>query len=217
MVGQHRLHPKVAIIAAGNREEDNAIVNPISTALQSRMAWMELIVDHEEWCDWAMSNDIDHRITDFIKFKPSNLYTFNPEHTDNTYASPRTWEFASRLLPNIGEKFFLPLLAGTISEGVAREFISFCKLYTTLPKMQEIKQSPTTVQVPSEPSVLYALTGAIANHVTEDSIDSLMDYIKRMPTEFQVLVLKESNKRNPKLTNHKTIRTWSAEVAGELY
>ena len=76
-------------MAAGNLETDNAIVQPMSTALQSRLAHLELVVDSKEWVNWATSNGIDHRITSYINFKPGNLYTFNPDHTDKTYASPR--------------------------------------------------------------------------------------------------------------------------------
>ena len=89
MVGNHKLHKNVAIVAAGNLETDNAIVQPMSTALQSRMAHLELVVDSKEWVDWASSNEIDHRITSYINFRPDALYTFSPDHTDKTYASPR--------------------------------------------------------------------------------------------------------------------------------
>ena len=89
MVGNHNLHKNVAIVAAGNLETDNAIVQPMSTALQSRMAHLELVVDAKEWVEWASSHGIDYRITSYINFKPDALYTFSPDHTDKTYASPR--------------------------------------------------------------------------------------------------------------------------------
>ena len=89
MVGSHHLHKNVAIVAAGNLDTDNAIVQPMSTALQSRLVHMELVVDPKEWDEWATEAGIHHRITDFIKFKPGLLYTFTPDHTDKTYACPR--------------------------------------------------------------------------------------------------------------------------------
>ena len=42
MTGQKKLNSNVAIVAAGNLANDRAIVNPISTALQSRMVHLEL-------------------------------------------------------------------------------------------------------------------------------------------------------------------------------
>lgn len=208
MVGQHNLHPNVAIVAAGNKEDDGAITNTISTALQSRMAWLELVVDTEEWLDWAYGRSIHHRITDFVKFKPSALYTFSPDHTDKTYASPRTWEFATRLMEYEGEDDFLPLMAGTLSEGVAREFVVFCRIYDSLPKLVDIEASPETVNVPDEPSILFALTGSIANSVKPESFNTIVKYIQRMPEEFQVITMREIVQRNKAMLSHEGMRKW---------
>lgn len=218
MVGQHKLHSKVAIVCAGNLETDNAIVEELSTALQSRMAHVELSLNHETWCDWAMSNGFDHRITDFIKFKPNALYTFKPDHTDNTYACPRTWEFLNRLMVNVDiqSPIFKPLAAGVISEGVAFEFITFTKIYQSLPTIESILASPTTTSVPSEPSVLYAITGALSNHVKEETLDVLVKYIERLPSEFQVLTVKEIVHRNTEMINKPSIQKWTEKIADML-
>lgn len=217
MVGHHHLHPNVAIVGAGNLADDNAVVHEVSTALQSRMAWIELTVDAKEWIVWAETNGIDHRITDAIKFKESLLYTFKPDHTDKTYASPRTWEFANRLMPYFGQKMFTALLAGTISEGVAREFITFCRIYDSLPKMTEIEATPDKVVVPQEPSVLYAICGSLANHMHQDSATNLMQYIKRLPEEFQIITVKETVRRNSKLLAHSAVQDWLVKSSVELF
>src|ERR1700741_4719508 len=81
MVGQNKLHKNVAICCAGNMESDNAIVEEMSTAMQSRLVHLELVVDAKEWVEWATSNNVDYRITSFINFKPSMIYTFKPDHT----------------------------------------------------------------------------------------------------------------------------------------
>ena len=219
MVGNHKLHKNVAIVAAGNLETDNAIVQPMSTALQSRMVHLELTVDAKEWVDWASSHGIDYRITSYINFRPDALYTFSPDHTDKTYASPRTWEFANRVLqvaePSNPE--CLPMLAGTISEGVAREFLGFCKIHTNLPKMADIIASPTTIAVPDEPSILYATTGALGNNANEENIGALMKYITRLPIEFQVVTLREVVRRNKKLIQNDAVRNWVTQSAADLF
>lgn len=88
MVGNHKLHPKVAIVAAGNLDSDKAITNRISTALQSRMIHFELEVDHKSWLEWANNNEVDYRIKSFIGFKPEMLHHFDPNHKDNTFPTP---------------------------------------------------------------------------------------------------------------------------------
>jgi len=219
MVGTHHLHKKVAIVCAGNLETDGAIVEEMSTALESRLIHMEVTVDHIDWCEgWAMKNGIDHRITSFIKFKPGMLYTFSPDHTDCTYASPRTWEFANRLVKGkeIGIED-IPLLAGTISEGVAREFRTFTQIYSSLPTLTQMMEQATTLPVPQEPSILFALTGSIAHNANDENAGPLMDFVLRLPIEFQVVTLREMVRRSPALMNHKSVQAWITKNAKELF
>ena len=219
MVGTHHLHKNVAIVCAGNLETDGAIVEEMSTALQSRLIHLELTVDAEEWVSWAAKNQIDHRITSYIKFKPGQLYTFKADHTDKTYGSPRTWEFANRFVKGketIGKEL-LPLLAGTLSEGVAREFIGFCQIYKDLPTIQEIIAQGASLPVPHEPSVLFALTGSISHHATESNMGALMEFVSRLPIEFQIVTLREVIRRNKSLLEVKAVQAWVAKNSTELF
>ena len=220
MVGGHKLHPKVAIIAAGNLESDNAIVQPMSTALQSRLVHVELVADAQEWIKWAAGNDVDYRITSFIEFKPSQLYTFQADHTDKTYASPRTWEFADRIMKTVSDvtsKESLALLSGTLSEGVAREFLAFCKIHEELPSINEIVSNPEKIKVPNEPSILYALTGSIGSNADNKNIASLLKFINRMPAEFQVVTLREAIRRNKALMAEPAMQEWINKSANSLF
>ncbi len=219
MVGSHRLHKRVAMVLAGNLETDGAIVHPMSTALQSRLIHFELVVDPKEWDEWATANDVHHHITSFVKFKPGCLYTFSPDHNDSTYACPRTWEFASRLLKVMDEDSpdLMPILAGTLSEGVAREFLSFRKIYQKLVTVPEILANPTGVKVPNEPSILFALTGSIAHNMEPDNADGLLKYVSRMPAEFQVVCLREAVRRNKGLMATKAMQEWIAKSAAALF
>lgn len=219
MVGEHKLHDQVAIICAGNLETDNAIVEEMSTALQSRLVHIELTVDPDIWTDWAAENGIDHRIISFIKFKPGNLYSFKPNHTDRTYASPRTWEFANRIIEEMGtdDPLIQTVLSGTISESVAREFIGFTKIYTKLPTINEIVKSGKTLKVPDEPSILYALTGSISHYAKSSNIKELMEFVNRLPMEFQVVCLRQIVRRDPALLKSDAITSWITTNSTELF
>ena len=219
MIGTFHLHSNVAIVCAGNLETDNAIVQPMSTAMQSRLVHLELIVDHKEWVDHAATMGWDHRITSHINFKPGNLFTFKPDHTDHTYGCPRTWEFTNRLMSVVDTDSpeFLPMLAGTLSEGLAREFVTFCKIEASLPKTIDIITKPETITVPSEPSILFALTGSIAHNANKDNYDQLMKYINRLPVEFQVVCNRETVRRNKSLVSHPALQKWIAASAANLF
>jgi hypothetical protein len=220
MVGQDLLHERCKVICAGNKETDGAIVEPMSTALQSRLAHMELVLSVPEWIDHAYESDFDHRITDYIKFKNSQLYTFEPDHTDKTYACPRTWEFATRILkilPDISSDHALRMLASVLSEGVAREFRTYCKIYKELPKIEDILKRPNSVPISTEPSVLWALTGTLANNVKTETIDPIMDYVGRLPREFQVITVREIQKRSPGMQRTPAMARWIAENQEKMY
>lgn len=218
MIGQKKLHKHCALVAAGNLESDGAIVEEMSTALQSRLAHIELQVDPDSWIEWAQTNGVNHKITDYIKFKPSQLYTFRPDHTDKTYACPRTWEFANRVLKVTDDTSpnRLPMLSGTLSEGVAREFLTFCKIYDSLPKPAQIIAAPDTIKVPNEPSILFALTGSLAHNATAQNFDSLMKFIDRLPAEFQVVTMRETVRRNKAMMTHPAVEKWLTHTAAKL-
>jgi len=219
MVGVHRLHKNVAIVCAGNLETDGAIVTPMSTALQSRLVHLEIEICPKAWTDWANEKGFDPLITSYIEFRPDNLYTFSPEHSDHTYASPRTWEFVNKLmkvLPKV-DRDSLPLLAGAVGEGVAREFVEFCRIQDGLPKISDIVSAPNIHRVPEEPSVVHALVGAIAAQATKDNLDSLITYVKRLPVEMQVVCLRNLVRRNKPLMQHDAIADWCSHTAVELF
>lgn len=221
MVGQHNLHKNVAIVCAGNKDSDGAIVEEMSTALQSRLVHMELVVDTKEWLTWANTNDIDFRITSFMEFQPHMLYTFRPDHTDKTYASPRTWEFANRIIKAnngeaVGEDVY-NLLAGTISHGVTAEFSTFCKIFQDLPKIADIIAEPEKINVPSEPSILFAITGSLSGHVSNDNINQLVKYVVRLPIEFQVVCLRSMIARDKAIMSTPAVQTWMTKNANMLF
>jgi hypothetical protein len=219
MLGIYPLHKNVALVCAGNKETDNAIVQPMSTAMQSRLVHMELIVDNKEFIEYAQREGFCHYIPSYLQFKPQALNTFSPDHTDNTYACPRTWEFADRLLKvtHDGDKDRLPMLAGILSEGVAREFLNFIEIHSNLPKPGQIEMSPDTVPVPKETSYLWALTGSISQNSTPKNFTQIVKYVRRMPTEWQIVTMRAAARYNKDLLRHEEMRKWINDSSVEVF
>src|SRR6185437_5875943 len=77
MVGQRKLHPNVVIVAAGNLSTDRAIVNPISTAMQSLLIHLTMELDFNEFIeDVALPQQWDGRIIAYLNYKKSALHDF---------------------------------------------------------------------------------------------------------------------------------------------
>lgn len=218
-VGKYDLHEKVSVICAGNLETDNAMVEEMSTPMQSRMVHFELQVDPEEWIKWATESKLDHRVLAYINWRHEHLHKFVPDHTDKTFACPRTWEFLSKLIKDTKqlERKHMPLIAGTISEGVAREFYGFTEIYKDLISIEQIIASPTTIAVPSEPSVQHALVGTISDRANENNIEQLIKFISRLPREFQVICLKQMGVNKPELHKTDAVINWISDSADILF
>lgn len=208
MVGQEKLHPNAFCVAAGNLSTDNAVVTELPTAMQSRLVHLNLNADLEEWINHAIEADYDHRIISFLEFRPDFLMKFDPNHNDETFCSPRTWEFASRLCKDIKDlSERLPVIAGAVTEGVAREFIAFSKL-TDHVNIKDVLASPDTADVPKDTGTLFAITGMLAGHATKDNIDTLMIYIERLPNEHQLSAVRKIKKIDTSVIASKSVREW---------
>lgn len=217
-VGKYNLHKNVAIVCAGNRETDNAIVNRMSTAMQSRLVHLELDIDVTAWLAWAAENQLDYRVISYIESRPDHLSQFDPNHNDKTFANPRTWSFASKLIKDkVTSPRMLNMLIGTISAGIAHEFNAHLSYCNDLPTIADITANPNTIAVPNDPSLLYATSHMVATYINEKNAEKLMDYIKRLPLEFGTTAIRSALKRNKELLKLPPIRSWSHEIAAEIF
>jgi hypothetical protein len=220
-VGMYHLHPAAFVMAAGNRLEDKAIVHRMGTAQQSRLIHFELDTSLEGWMEWANKNNINFQVKSFLNFRPDALHRFNPDHNEKTFPCPRTWEFVSKLLNNLKttnshSSDIVPLLAGTIGEGTAREFYSFTQIYNQVPSIDEILRNPTGIALSDEPSIHYALSGLVGHHININNIKQLMPFILKLNIEFQVIVLKAGIAKDFNIKETKEVKAWIDANAKEL-
>lgn len=217
MVGLKNLHPKVQIVAAGNKTTDKAIVTRTSTAMQSRLVTLTLGLDVEGWISHALTNDFDMRVVGWITQFPDKLHMFDPNHNDVTFPCPRTYEFLSDIIKPMTTipDWKLPLVAGTVGKGVAIEFTNFINIFEKLPKIETILANPDTCQCygHDEPNLNYAISATLVSHMNEDSAEAIITYMKRMPKQFEVIILKQSLKKNPAIKKMSFFMGWVKENA----
>lgn len=212
-VGQHKLHDKVAMIACGNLESDNAIVNPMSSALISRFAHFDISLNVDDWLEWASKAGIDYRITSYLSYRKANLYSFKPDAT-SPYASPRTWEMVSKVIKDSEEPSNL-LVSSLIGDGIANEFIQYTKLYLNLPTLEEILKNPTGVKLSDDLSTQWATMSMVTHSITVDNHDKLSVFLRRFSSELQYCALREIKYRNPAVLAK--VLDWVKELAHEIF
>lgn len=218
MTGQKKLHKHVAIVAAGNLATDRAIVNPISTALQSRMVHLELQLDFEEWLmDVALAKNFDKRIIAFLSQYPSKLMDFKPDHNEKTFCCPRTWEFMNRLVSGkaiTDDK--AALYAGTITSGVAVELIQFTKVFSTMVKVEDILRDPVNTPLPHDNATRWAVISSMMEKVNDKTFTNLAEYANRFSMDFRVLFYRSTMIRQPDLRKHPAFAKAMSELTKYL-
>lgn len=218
-IGEYDLHPAVKMAAAGNLETDNAVVEAMSTALQSRLVHGVMTVNNEDWFKWAAKAGIDPRIIAFLNFKPGLMYNFKPDHDDMTFACPRTWHFASNLLKQAefdtttNKALARAVICGTVGQGAGQEFMSFCEVFGKIPTIQEIMANPEGIEVPKENSYRFAIAGSIAAHMSSANSKPLFKFLSRMSPEYQVVALRSAIMRDFSIASMPEIGKWAADNA----
>lgn len=211
-VGQRKLHPKVYLAGAGNLESDGAVVNPMSTALISRLGHLVVKEDFDFFMKWADKGGLSPLMCSWLRYMPASFYTFDPEQPDQPYASPRTLEFTYQYLQQVGgdpRQSLIPM-AGFINLKPAQDLITFANVWSKLPKKEDVLNNPTTAHCPGydNPGALHALCGAVGDWVKVDTIAKLMPYIARIEPDFQAVTLRNAVRRKPELMDTPEIQEW---------
>ena len=232
MCGLKKLHRNVVIVCAGNLSTDRAIVNPISTAMQSRLVHLTMELNHKEFMeDVALPQAWDGRIVAYLNFKKTALHDFRPDHNDKTFCSPRTWEFMNKLIK--GQEFKMiqnsegqmvyemeeeaALYAGAITSGVAVDFINFTKVYLSLPKLKDIVLDPEGTPMPADSGTRWAIVMHLVENADDDNFDPIATYVNRLTAEFRVLFFRSLMIQKPALKKHQAFRKAMVELSRYLH
>lgn len=187
-VGEHKLKDNVRIVAAGNRESDRGVTNRMPTPLANRFTHIEIAVDVDAWCEWAIKEQLPAIGIAFMQFRKPLLTTFDPTKPDKAFATPRTWVKALRYYSsNMREDIKQAAMAGAIGVGPSSEFWGFVHVWSEMPSIKEIEANPKTARLPEDAATQYAVTINVSGNMTAKNAGTFMHYLERMSPEFVVL------------------------------
>ncbi len=203
-VGQYNLHPLCFVVCAGNLDTDNAITNDLSTAMQSRLVHINMEVDFKTWLeDVAIKENYDPRIIAYLNDYSTDLMNFNPEHTEQTFACPRSWSFVNELIKKVPElnKMHLALITGSLGESVGSKFFTYTNVFSDIPTFEEICLNKSLLDVPKELNKQWALISMCMVNVTKENIYDVIPFIEKFDTSFKVLFYRSVFLRIPEMLN----------------
>lgn len=189
-LGNYELPDRWVMVAAGNRAEDRAGVNPMKAPLSNRFIHWDVETDLEDWKDWAYENGIDGRVIGFLNFKPDMLYKFEEEKGRHAFPTPRTWERVSDLLDM--DLTGTEEIASAVGMGAAREFKAFVRMKADLPDADAVLEGEDIV--PEEVDRLHALVSSMVQKAAEKEgrEGRLVEYANLLPAEFAILLVKDA-------------------------
>lgn len=218
MVGQERIHPRCVIVCAGNLDTDRAITTQIGSALESRVAHIEMMVDFDEWLeDVAIKDKWDFRIIAYLSQYKNQLMDFKPDHGNKTFCCPRTWEFVNTLYK--GDEIDdddSTLIAGTITPESAVSFVQFSKTVTDMVLIPEILKDPKAARIPQDRLVQWATISAMLQHISDDNFDDFCTYVNRYTMDYRVLFYRAMFITHGHLRHHPAYGKSAVEMARYL-
>lgn len=219
-VGQHDLHPACVIVCCGNKASDKAIVNSLSTAMQSRLVHLELRADFDSWLEMvAIPENYHPTIVAYLSAYQSDLMDFSPNHSDKTFCCPRTWEFLNKQVKatNGPVDWMAPAYAGTITSGIALKYVQFCKVFDNLVTVPQILRDPLNAPVPSDMASRWAVMCMMAEKVDDQNFAGLAEYADRFPLDVKVLFFRMAIKRNPELRRSPAYTRAAVQISKYLF
>jgi len=217
-IGEYHLPDNAAIVACGNREQDRGVFFRMAPALRNRFIQIEVTHDVQDWLEWAVGAALAPEVIFFIQWKDELLCNYDPASKDDAFATPRTWEYVSKLLDVMAQKPVSPMVQramfnGAVGEAAGGEFSSFLQIWRELPHPQSIIDDPHNAIVPDDASALLSTCGSLCRLADDVNFDSIYTYAKRLRSEVGQYLIGLCVARDPNLKMTRTWIDWTVELS----
>ena len=225
-LGDYFLPEGWAIMAAGNRDVDGCMVQPMPRALKNRFIHLEMEANYEDWHKWANKNALAEQVIAYMRWRPTALDEAAEATKDDTgnkmeilrnsnaFATPRSWEFVSRGLKaatarGMKVKDCYSMIEGTIGEGSATEFVSYCDIYMELPDIDLMIDNPSLFTPTTDPNKLYAMCVGLASRACKDNFTNVCKVLEKLPPEYSMWTMDDCLDRNKdEISSHPAYIDW---------
>ena len=214
-IGEYELPIGWAIVAAGNRDGDRGVTYRMPSPLANRFVHFEMEVDIDDWKDWAYKKEIDNSIISYISLKNEHLFTFDAKSDMKSFATPRSWGYVDSILKaDVGKELLLDVISGAIGREVAVGFLSFSKVMSRLPDIDNILKTGEGEYI-EDVDVLYALSSSLVSAVLKDEsrVDNILFYTLELKSEFAVMIVQELQRNGIKMEHSEVFKSWVKKFA----
>jgi energy-coupling factor transporter ATP-binding protein EcfA2 len=162
----------------------------------------------EEYVNYSLANDGNPAVLAWVQETPQVLAdddtVANPDQNPyiwhrkdpgrKAFCSPRSMTAAGRVLndaEHLDDDTMRGLLAGLIGARAAADLHVFVQMGNKLPSWKAIVTSPLQAPVPDTPTMCMMLVHRAITRTTQDTLDPVMAYMKRLPMELQAVFVNQ--------------------------
>lgn len=169
-LGDYIVPTGVTLLAMGNRDKDKGVTYRLPKPLANRFIHLEMEVNLEDWCQWAIDQRIHPDVVGYIMKFPHNLldrkFTEKPSHP---FATPRTWEFVSNMISqNVAADVTRALICGAIGDAIGNEFLLHRQFVADMPDIRGIFSGQITQFHASNPQYVTQIAYSLCLQLCYD-------------------------------------------------
>jgi hypothetical protein len=224
-LGELRFHPETRVMAAGNLEEDHAIVTSLSSALNNRFSHFILRADVKTWLEWAAEAGLDPAVIAYLASAGEEAL-YDPSTQDVAFPTPRSWAMASALLQTCDPRDARRLVASCVGVAHAERFFAWRKVYDRVSPEKILRKG----EIPdfrsggsADPSFVYAATFAVAGwlrsggELTDAQLPNVVAFLRApgLDPEYAFLFLRQVHRVAALFERLKAVPAFR-QLAGEL-
>ena len=199
-IGSYTLPAGAQVIATTNRMSNKAGCHAFISPLISRVCMIDFQPDtsrslsaktyNDEWCEYVNGRDLPAAgdVVSFVRAFPNRLLDFNAERIGDS-PTPRAWESLARCLaPNIRSTDRI-ICDGIVGPSAASEFCAFRELTVKIDPAAIIANPDTTSIPTDQPSMLWAMVGAVSRFAKNGNgkeLENIVKFLTRCPAEYAV-------------------------------
>jgi len=160
------------IIMAGNPNDVNEIANMIPKPFKNRLTILdtdEILLNVDYWTKWAIQNDIDKRVIDYVLYK-NNLFTMSRESLKQS-TTPRSLHMLSKIIKNVNDLEYIEFVSkALLEEHDALEFTEFVRLYDKLRDLEKYVNNTSLLNSLNEQE-LFIVTMKVTELYLSNKVD----------------------------------------------
>lgn len=179
VINESKINNNWLVMGCGNLSSDRSFTHELAPPLRDRGGEVELISDTDEWLNWATQDRIGIRseIIGFIGWKPSSLRHIDFED-EQKFTTQRGWERINILLKGMEinksnyDKVKI-IVSSAIGEGIAVDFVSYCKINEQI-NLDDLIKNPSKLRQELKDrgvDVRYFISTAVAEKYKDKKID----------------------------------------------